>query len=135
MIAAHGDNAYPLLMWDPTLKVEFKLSSSLGILSGSVVAIEPSKPTVTIKVKNSTAMEVGFSVRAYRQTAVQKVHVVYPAQGLHKLDPYGHWEDNADFMSSENQEFFVLELFVCTQMGTPAWNVMRKYAVMKAVKR
>eukprot|EP00731_Ephydatia_muelleri_P001488 Em0001g1488a len=135
IIATYGDNSYPLVMWDPTLKVEFKLSSSLGILSGSVIAIEPSKPTVTIKVKNTTAMEIGFSVRAYRQTVVQKTHIVYPTQGLHKMDPYDHWEDNTDFMSSENQEFFVLDLFVCTLTGLPAWNVIRKYAVMKAVNK
>ena len=61
---------------------------------------------------------------------------MFPTRGgLHKLEPYGHWEDKADFMSSEGQEFFVLELFVCALMGTPVWNVMRKYAVMKATKR
>lgn len=135
IIATYGDNAYPLLMWDPTFKVEFKLSSSLGILSGSVVALEPSKPTVTVKVKNPTALEVGFSVRAYRQTALHKMHVVHPTHGLHKMGPFGHWEDNADFMSSEVQEFFVLDLFICTLTGTPMWNVMRKYAVMKAVNK
>ncbi len=133
IMGMYGDNTYPLLMWDPSLKVEFKLSSSVGLISSTVTGIDPSKPTVTMKVANSTPNRVAFSVRVYRLSSMIKYHVAYPSEGLHVLEPYMCWEDNAEFYARvpDKSEYFVIDLFLCTLgSGHPSWNVQRKYAAM-----
>ena len=138
IVGMYGDNSYPLLMWNPDLKVEFKLSSSVGLHSEMVTGIDPTKPTVTMKVVNSSADRVAFSIRVYRQSSMVKYHIAYPSEGLHILEGYMSWEDNSEFYSQapEKNEYFVIDLFVCTLGGgLPSWNVVRKYAVLKASKR
>ena len=138
IVSMYGDNSYPILMWSPQLKVEFKLSSSIGLISGMVVGIDPAKPTVTMKVINNTSHRLSFSIRTYHQSTALSSHVAYPAQGMHVLGQYQCWEENTEFYPktpSEN-EYFVIDLLVCTLGdGKPGWNVIRKYAIMKADKK
>lgn len=139
IVGAYGDNTYPLLMWNPRLKVEFKLSSSVGLISPMVTGIDPSKPTVAMKVVNSSSQQVAFSIRVYRQSSMIKYHVAYPHEGLHILEQHSTWEDNAEFYARvpDKSEYFVIDLFVCTlRNGHPSWNVQRKYVAMgKPTKR
>lgn len=138
IVSMYGDNSYPILMWSPHLKVEFKLSSSIGLVSGMVTGIDPAKPTVTMKVINPTSHRLSFSIRSYHQSTAFSSHVAFPAQGMYILEPYQSWEENTEFYPktpSEN-EYFVIDLLVCTLGdGKPGWNVIRKYAVMKAEKK
>ena len=137
IVAQYGDTSYPLLNWNSKLKVGFTLSSSIGLISGMLTGIDPSKPIVTVKVINPTQQRVAFSIRTYRQSTVFQSHVVYPTKGLHILDQTQCWEDNVEFYPkcSEKNECFIIDLFVCTLDNKPSWNVIRKYAVMKALKR
>ena len=139
VVAMYGDTTYPLLMWNPDLKVDFRLSSSIGILTGAVTGIDSSKPGVSINVVNRSPRRVAFSVIVHRQSTVFHSHVVYPARGLHVLEQYQCWEDNADFFlnpkSPEMNEYFIIDVFVATLEENPSWNILRKYAVMKGQKR
>ena len=138
IVGMYGDNTYPLLMWNPNLKVEFKMSSSVGIVSGMVTGIDPSKPAVTMKVVNGSPQRIAFSIRTYRQSSMFSMRVVYPAEGLHVLEEYQCWKENAEFYSQapEKNEYFIIDLFICTLgESKPSWNVIRKYAVMKATKK
>lgn len=140
IVSQYGDSTYPLLMWDPRLKVDFRLSSSIGLLTGIVTGIDPDKSTVTMKVTNTTGRKVGFAIRTYRQTTVFKPYVIFPSEGLYVLgdrESERVWEDNVEFYPRDpgKNESFVIDLFVCTFDGTPSWNVQRKYAIMKGHKR
>ena len=137
LIGMYGVNSYPLLLWDPKLKVDLRLSSSLGLLSGSVTGIDPSKPTVTVKVVNSLPFKIAFSITSHRQSTTFKSHVVCPAQGLVVLEPYQTWEDNADFFPhlKDRNEYFIIDLLVCSMDGVMSWNIIRRFAVMKAAKK
>ena len=136
IVAQYGDHAHTTLWWNPDLKIDFRLSSSVGPLSGNVAGVEHSKPEVTLKVFNKTAKKIGFSLRCNRQSTVFKSHVVYPNRGLETVDPYKSWEDTVEFYpsSSELMEIFVIDLFFCTLDSRPSWNVVRKYAIMKPRK-
>ena len=137
VVAMYDDTTYPLLMWNPKLKVDFQLSSSTGLLDGVITAIDSTKPVIMIKVTNSSPYRISFSVSVHRQSTVFQPHVVYPKKGLHVLEQ--SWEDNAEFYcnpkSKEMNEYFVLDVFVSTLDGNASWNILRKYAVMKAHKR
>lgn len=137
IIAQYGSMNYPLVWWEPSFKIDFRLSTSVGLLSGMVMGIDSSKPEVTLKVFNNTAKQVGFAIRSYRQSTVFKSHVVYPKQGLEMLGPYKSWEDNVEFYPNDpnTTEMFTIDLFFCTMDTKPVWNVIRKYAIMKAHKR
>ena len=140
IVSQYGDSTYPLLMWDPRFKVEFRLSSSLGLITGIVTGIDPEKSTVTMKVTNTTGRKVGFAIRAHRQTTVFKPYIIFPGKGLCTLgvgESDRVWEDNVEFYPTDSgkNESFVIDLFVCTLDGNPSWNVQRKYAIMKAQKR
>ena len=140
IISQYGDSTYPLLMWDPRLKVDFRLSSSIGLITGMVTGIDPDKSTVTMKVTNTTGRKVGFAIRAHRQTTVFKTSVIFPSKGLWTLgaeESERVWEDNVEFYprDSGKNESFVIDLLVCTLDGSPSWNVQRKYAIMKGHKR
>lgn len=134
IVAQYGNMPYDLIWWDPSFKVDFRLSSSVGLLSGTVTGIDPSKPEVTLKVFNNSAKQIGFSIRSHRQSTIYSSHVVYPNKGLQILEPYKSWEDNVEFHPScpSSTEMFVIDLFFCTMDSKPAWNVVRKYAIMKA---
>lgn len=140
IVCQYGDSTYPLLMWDPRLKVDFRLSSSIGLITGMVTGIDPEKSTVTMKVINMTGRKVGFAIRAHRQTTVFKPYVIFPSKGLYSLgteESERVWEDNVEFYprDSGKNESFVIDLLVCTLDGNPSWNVQRKYAIMKGQKR
>ena len=138
IVAMFGDTTFPLLVWNPKLKLDFEMSSSIGTLTGLVVGINPNKPFLTIRLHNSTPHRMAFSIRAYRQTTIHNCHVVYPLHGLHILEQAQCWEENADIHqeSSEKNEYVIVELFFATlEANKPSWNVMRKYAAMKAKKR
>jgi hypothetical protein len=137
IVAQYGNAPYELVWWDPTFKIDFRLSSSVGLLSGAVTGIDPAKPEVTLKVFNSSAKQIGFSIRSHRQSTIFSSHVVYPTKGLQIIQPYKSWEDNVEFHPSNpsSAEMFVIDLFFCTLDAKPMWNVVRKYAIMKALKR
>ena len=137
IVAMFGDTTYPMLFWNPKLKLEFEVSSGKS-LPATVVAVDPEKPVLNIRLHNPTSHRVGFSIRAYRQTSVHSSHVIYPQSGLHMLESAQCWDENADIHidSHENNEYVVVELFFATLEGNrPSWNVLRKYAVMKGNKR
>ena len=137
MVAQYGSQPYPIVWWDPEYKIDFRLSTSVGIISGTVTGIDPSKPEVTLKVFNNSPKQVGFAIRSHRQSTLFSSHVVYPTKGLKLLKPYKSWEDNVQFLpnSTSTTEMFVIDLFFCTMDGKPVWNMVRKYAIMKAEKR
>ena len=137
MVAQYGSQPYPIVWWDPEYKIDFRLSTSVGTISGTVTGIDPSKPEVTLKVFNNSPKQVGFAIRSHRQSTLFSSHVVYPTKGLELLEPYKSWEDNVQFLpnSTSTTEMFVTDLFFCTMDGKPVWNVVRKYAIMKAEKR
>ena len=138
IVSTYGDNTYPILMWSPHLRVDFKLSSSIGLISGMVTGIDPAKPTVTMKVINSTPHRLSFSIRAYQQSTTFSSHVAFPAQGMYVLEQYQCWEENAEFYpkTPSTNEYFIIDLLVCTLGdGKPGWNVVRKYAVMRANRK
>ena len=137
IVAMYGDTTYPLLVWNHKFKLDFEVSSSMRPLTGLMVSIDPSQPMMSIRLHNPTPYCVAFSVRAYRQTTIHNSHVVYPLHGLHVLEQHQCWEENADIHaeSPEKTEYFTIELFFSTVEGKPSWNVMRKYAVMKARKK
>ena len=139
VVAMYGNTTYPLLMWNPKLKVDFQLSSLIGLLDGAVTGIDSIKPAVTVKVTNDSPHRIGFSISVHRQSTVFQPHVLYPTKGLHVLEQEQSWEDNAEFYcnpnSKEMNEYFVLDMFVSTLNGNASWNILRKYAVMKAHKR
>jgi len=139
VVAMYGDTTYPLLMWNPNLKVDFRLTSSIKLLTGTITGIDPSHPVVTVNVVNRSPHRVAFSVIVHRQSTIFHSHVVYPARGLHILEQYQCWEDNAEFYlnpkSLEMNEYFIVDVFVATLDENPSWNILRKYAVMKGQKR
>lgn len=137
IVAKFGETTYPMLLWNPKLKLDFEISSPTGV-PGIVVAVDPSKPVLNIRLHNPTSYRVGFSIRAYRQTTVHSSHVIYPQSGLHMLESSQCWEESADIHqdSPDRSEYVVVELFVAALEGKrPSWNVLRKYAVMKANKK
>ena len=137
IVAMFGDTTHPLVTWSPKLKLDFEISSPTGV-PGVVVAVDPATPVLNIRLHNPTPNRVAFSIRAYRQTCVHSCHVIYPTHGLHVLESAQCWEENADIYqeSPDKNEYVIVELFFATLEGSkPSWNVMRKYAVMKANKR
>ena len=140
IVSQFGGTTYPLLMWDPRLKVDFRLSSSIGLITGMVTGIDPEKSTVTMKVTNTTGKRIGIAIRAHRQTTVFKPYMIFPSSGLYTIgmgESERVWEDNVEFYPKDagKNESFVIDLFVCTLDGNPSWNVQRKYAIMKGHKR
>ena len=139
MIAAmYGDNTYPLLMWNPKLRLDFEISSSAGIPGSTVVAVDPNIPVLSIRLHNPTLHRVAFSIRAYRQTCVHNSHIIYPVNGLHVLDHAQCWEENADIHQDtpDRNEYVIVELFFATlEADQLSWNVLRRYALMKANKK
>ena len=148
IVGMYGASSYPLLLWNPDLHVEFKIGSSVGLLTGpltgqntnAVTGIDPSQPTVTMKVVNTLSHRIAFSIRVHRQSAIFDFtsHVVYPTQGLATLEGCQCWEESAEFfaLTQDKNDYFIVDLFVCTLDGEhPSWNIVRKYAVMKAVKK
>ena len=137
IVGMFGNTTYPLLTWNSKLKLHFEISSPAGV-PGVVVAIDPATPVINIRLHNPTANRMAFSIRAYRQTCVHTSHVIYPPHGLHVLESAQCWEENADIHqdSHEKNEYIIVELFYATlEANKPSWNVLRKYAVMKANKR
>lgn len=137
LICQYGNNSYPLLMWNPKLKVDFHVKSSLGPLCGSVTGVDPSNRTVTAKIVNSSSHSVGFSIRSFRQSTIFVSHVVYPHKGLHILEAGQSWEDNVELFPQvkDTAEIFVIDLLVCMMDEHPCWNVHRKYAAVRVAKR
>jgi hypothetical protein len=130
IVAMYGDTTYPLLMWNPKLKLDFEISSSAGV-PGMIVAVNPSTPSLNIRLHNPTSHRVAFSIRAYRQTSVHDSHIIYPLNGLHVLEHSQCWEENADIHldSPDKNEYVIVELFFATlKASKPCWNVVRKYA-------
>lgn len=137
IVAMFGDTTYPLLIWNPKLKMDFEISSSMG-LSGMTVAVDPNNPILNFRLHNPTPHRIAFSIRAYRQTCVHNSHIIYPVHGLHVLEQAQCWEENADIYqdSPDRNEYVVVELFFAAlETSKPSWNVLRKYAVMKARKK
>ena len=137
IVTQYGDAPYPIVWWEPGFKVDFRLSSSVGLLSGTVMGIDPRIPEVTLKVFNNSPRQIGFAIRSHRQSSVYSSHVVFPKKGLQVLAPHKTWEDNVEFCSNtpSTAEMFVIDLFFCTMDSKPVWNIVRKYAIMKAQKR
>ena len=137
IVGMFGDTTYPMLTWNPKLRLDFEISSGRG-LPATVVAVDPETPVLNIRLHNQTAHRVGFSIRAYRQTSVHSSHIIYPQSGLHMLEKSQCWDENADIHldSPERNEYVIVELFFATLEGRrPSWNVLRKFAVMKANKK
>ncbi len=137
IVAQYGGDPYPIVWWEPSFKVDFRLSTSVGLLSGAVTGIDPSIPEVTLKVFNNSPKQIGFAIRSHRQSTVFSSHVVYPNKGLQILEPHKTWEDNVEFYPNtpNTAEMFVIDLFFCTMDSKPVWNVVRKYVIMKAHRR
>lgn len=137
LICQYGNNTYPLLMWNPKLKVDFHIKSSLGPLCGAVTGVDPSNRTVTAKIINNASQSIAFSIRSFRQSTIFVSRVVYPQKGLHILEPGQSWEDNVELFPQvkDTAEIFVMDLLVCTMGEYPSWNVHRKYAAMRVAKR
>ena len=128
VVAMYGDTTYPLLMWNPKLKVDFQLTSLIGLLDGAITGIDSTKPAVTVKVTNDSPYRIGFSISVHRQSTVFQPHVLHPTKGLHVLEQEQSWEDNAEFPNSkEMNEYFVLDMFVAMLDGNVSWNILRKY--------
>ena len=137
IVAQYGGAPYPIVWWEPGFKIDFRVSTSVGPLSGSVTGINPSIPEVTLKVFNNSPWQIGFAIRSHRQSTIFSSHVVYPNKGLQVLEPHKMWEDNVEFYPNtpHTAEMFVIDLFFCTMDSKPVWNVVRKYAIMKGNKR
>ena len=138
IVAMYGETTYPLLIWNPKLKLDFEVNSLGGLVTSQVVAVDANQPELHIRLHNPNDYRVAFSIRAFRQTTVHNSHVVYPVQGLHVLEGSQCWEEKADVHrdSPNNNEYIVLELFVAAlETKKPSWNIMRKYAVMKCKKK
>ena len=135
VVSQYGDTSYPLLMWNPKLKMDLQLKSSIGLLCGTVTGVDPAKPIVSLKLVNNTSSRVAFSIRSYHQSTMYTSHVVYPTKGLHIIDMDQCWEDNVEFYPNVKgkSEMFVIDLFVCTMGDQPSWNIMRRYAAMRGV--
>ena len=137
IVGMFGDTTYPMLTWNPKLRLDFEVSSQIGP-PGMVVAVDPEKPVLNIQLHNPTPYRMGFSIRAHRQTSVYSSHVIYPQSGLHMLEKEQCWEENADIHqdSLDKNEYVIVELFFATlESSMPSWNILRKYAVMKANKK
>ena len=68
VMAMYGNTTYPLLVWNPKLKVDFQLSSSIGLLDGAITGIDSTKPAVTAKLTNDFPYRIGFSIIVQRQS-------------------------------------------------------------------
>ncbi len=137
VICQYGHNEYPLLMWNPKLKIDFHIKSSLGPLCGAVTGVDPSNHIVTARIVNTSSYTVAFSIRSYRQSTIFVSQVVYPQMGLHILEAGQSWEDNVELFPQvkDTAEIFVIDLLVCTMGENPSWNVHRKYAAMRVAKK
>lgn len=138
LVCQYGSNSsYPLLMWNPKLTVDLQVKSSLGLLCGTVTGVDPSQPTVTVRVFNNSSCTVAFSIRSFRQSTIFNSHVVYPTKGLHILEKGKSWEDNVELYTiiKGTSEIFVIDLLVCTMDEHPSWNIHRKYAAMRGIKK
>lgn len=137
IVSQYGETLYPLLMWNPKLKLDVQLKSSIGLLCGTVTGVDPAKPVVSLKLINITSSSVAFSIRSYRQSAIFSSHVVYPTKGLHVLGKDQCWEDNVEFYPNvkEQRDIFVIDIFMCKIDDHPSWNILRRYAVMRGAPR
>ncbi len=138
LVCQYGNSSNtPLLMWNPKLTIDFHVKSSLGPLCGIVTGVDPSNRVLTVKIFNNSPYTVAFSIRSFRQSTIFTSHVVYPTKGLHILEKGESWEDNVELypVVKVTTETFVMDLLVCTMDEHPCWNVQRKYAAMRAVKR
>lgn len=136
IVGMYGKSSYPLLLWSPTLQVEFEITSSVDCGDNAVIRVDPGQPTVSMRVANNSEHHIGFSIRAYRQSTKLTPHIVYPTQGLATMEPCQCWEESAEFLVQYKKDYFVIDLFVCSLEGQhPSWNVVRKYVRMKAPKK
>ena len=137
LVCQYGNAPFPLLMWNPKLTMDFQVKSSIGLLCGIVTGIDPSKPIVTVKVVNNSSYNVAFSIRSFRQSTIFTAQVVYPSKGLHTLEKGQSWEDNVELFPNikGKSEIFVIDLLICTMDERPSWNIVRKYAAMRAIRR
>ena len=136
IIAQYGAMPYPMVFWDPKFMIDFHLNTSTGLLSDKVTGIDLSKPEVTLRVINNLPKRIGFAIRSNRLSTVFKTHVVYPNRGLEIVDAYKSWEDKVEFYPNnpDMMDMFAVDLFFCTMDAKPVWNIIRKYAIMKAQK-
>ena len=133
IIGSYGDNTYPILMWNPKLKVSFKLGTKLHDLSNMAAIVENPKDLLILKIVNTTEHKVAFSIRAHRQSMAYRSYVIYPKAGLHMLEPKQDWTFEVELMSGNQtrDEHFCIDLLVCAFNCKPSWNVHRRYAVIK----
>lgn len=133
IIGAYGDNSYPILIWNPDLKVSFKIGTKPHNMSSTTTVVEDSKELLNLKVVNTMDHKIAFSIRAYRQSMLHRSHVIYPKAGLHILEPKQEWIVEAEMLKGEQNrdEHFCIDLLVCALNCKPAWNIHRRYAVIK----
>lgn len=134
IIGSYGDDStYPILMWNPSLNVMFKVGGRSGFSSGTLIVDNP-KDLLKLKVINTTNQKIAFSIRSYRQSLMFRSHVISPKAGLHLLEPQQEWSLDVELMGAgegETDEYICIDLLVCQLNCTPSWNVHRRYAVLK----
>lgn len=137
IVGQYGDTEYPLLMWNPKLAVNMHLKSSLGPVCGIVTGVDPAQAVISLKIVNTTPSWVAISVRSYNLSGICSPRVVFPANGLHVLETGQCWNGNVEFLPKVKgkSDIFVIDLFVCKTDDRPSWNIIRRYAAMKAAPR
>lgn len=133
IVGSFGESSYPILIWNPELKVTFKLGTT-HVVSSSTLVVDNPKEILKLKVVNTTDLKIAFSIRSHRQSMLFRSHVVFPKAGLHLLEPQQEWTAEAEFMRAgeyDQDEHICIDLLVCQLNCTPSWNVHRRYAVLK----
>ena len=134
IIGSYGDDStYPILMWNPSLNVMFKVGGRSGLSSGTLVVDNP-KELLKLKVVNTTNQKIAFSIRSYRQSLMFRSHVIFPKAGLDLLEPQQESSIDVELMGAgegETNEYICIDLLVCQLNCTPSWNVHRRYVVLK----
>ena len=137
VIGSYGDNSYPILMWNPDLKVHFQIGSKLGTMSSTTANVSSDKTSLSLHILNTSGVTIAFSLRSYRQSLLFRSHIIYPSEGLHILHPGEELWKDVDVIRSkvEREEHLIIDLMVCSLGEERSWNIQRRYAVLKVFDR
>ena len=137
VIGSYGDNSYPILMWNPDLKVHFQIGSKLGTMSSTTAYVSSDKTSLSLQILNTSDVTITFSIRSYRQSLLFRSHIIYPSKGLHILHPGEELWKDVDVIRSkvEREEHLIIDLMVCSLGEERSWNIQRRYAVLKYFDR
>ena len=128
VIGSYGDNSYPILMWNPDLKVHFQIGSKLGTMSSTSAYVSSIKTSLSLHILNTSDVTIAFSIRSYRQSLLFRSHIIYPREGLHILHPGEElWKDVGIIRSKvEREEHLIIDLMVCSLGEERSWNIQRR---------